>query len=54
MTEAIFACKKIKELSFQQGFACMTAVCAILPGFPENFFVCYRPGNAGDGYGKDK
>jgi hypothetical protein len=50
MAETIFAGKKIKELSSQQGFPGQALPGAIIPGFPENLFMGNCPCHTGNGY----
>ena len=47
MTKAVFAGKEIKEFFLQQRFTFLGFTFTIFPGFPENFFMRYSPGNAG-------
>ena len=54
MTEAEFAGKEKKELSTCGTGMALTLADAIFAGLTEDFFVSYRPGDAGDGDGQRK
>jgi len=46
MAETIFAGEEKKEFAHKQGAAVPAFTHTILPGFPKNLFMSYRPGNA--------
>ncbi len=46
MTEAIFACKKVEELTSSNRFGASADLLAILPWLAENLFLCDCPGDA--------
>ena len=54
MTEAILTSKQVKKLATNQCFGVITTTLAVIPGFPEYFFMGYRPGDAGDGNGEEE
>ena len=51
VTETIFAGKEEKKFPGNKWPTFRSIFFEKLPWFPKNFFMCDRPGNAGDRYG---
>ena len=54
MAEAVFAGKKIEEFALIPLPAIIASLYAVVPGFAEDLFMSYGPGNTGDGDGQDE
>lgn len=52
--KTIFAGKQVEEFTPQEGSGALALSFAIFPGFKKDLFVGHRPGDTGDGNGKDK